>query len=283
MAPRHANVTRRPQLKVVDKPTAVTREIKDVRVADGKAHPKNPRQWYDPEGITALAANIAKHGLRNPIAIRTSEDGTYTVHHGNRRYLAARLLGWETIPAIEIGDEGDEIVAMFTDNLSEPIRVMDALAVAMYCQEQDMSKDEIAVILGYGTNTQKVDFLLSVRTAPASVQHALNTGKLTLSAYQNFPRAASAEVQERVLEEAGDRPTVARVKAATRKVREEGLAAARIERPTDPGVLLRRLGELKLEIIEIDAAIRKTAGMPRLQLDEARAALAEVVCGERGA
>lgn len=67
--------------------------------------------------VDELAANIKAVGLLQPIIV-TPIDGGYECLAGNRRLLAAKKLGWDTIPAstISIAD-GDEISVSLSENI----------------------------------------------------------------------------------------------------------------------------------------------------------------------
>jgi ParB/RepB/Spo0J family partition protein len=57
------------------------------------------RHKIDPGDIIELAEDIRKHGLLHPIVVSGNR-----LLSGFRRYEACRLLGWETIPAHDLGD-----------------------------------------------------------------------------------------------------------------------------------------------------------------------------------
>jgi hypothetical protein len=52
------------------------------------------------EKVAALAESMRDQGLINPITLRPGEEGRYPLIAGHHRYLAARKLEWEKIPAI---------------------------------------------------------------------------------------------------------------------------------------------------------------------------------------
>ena len=47
--------------------------------------------------IPALADNIRKAGMLNPIIVASEKGGKYEIVAGRRRYMAAKVLGWQTI------------------------------------------------------------------------------------------------------------------------------------------------------------------------------------------
>ena len=68
-------------------------------------NPRQPRQVFDEDDITELAASIKEVGLLQPIVVRRvdDEDGraeSYELVMGERRLRAAKEAGLETIPAV---------------------------------------------------------------------------------------------------------------------------------------------------------------------------------------
>src|SRR5579859_7939010 len=67
----------------------------------------NPRKIKNPTTIPLLAASMKVSGLENPIKVRkltseerqTADEMEFELVGGERRFLAAQSLGWETIPA----------------------------------------------------------------------------------------------------------------------------------------------------------------------------------------
>lgn len=77
--------------------------LKSVRIDDILPNDKNPRQTFDPDKIEQLAASMQEIGLQVPITIYESPKKNrvpYILLDGERRYRAAKLNNWETIPAL---------------------------------------------------------------------------------------------------------------------------------------------------------------------------------------
>ena len=69
-------------------------------------NPFQTRKAFDEEKLKELAASIAASGVVQPIIVRKSADGRYTLITGERRWLASRQAGKATIPAVvrEVSD-----------------------------------------------------------------------------------------------------------------------------------------------------------------------------------
>jgi len=87
----------------------------DLPVGVIAANPHQPRQVFDEEDITELAASIKEVGLLQPIVVRRRdrEDGSdadYELIMGERRLRAAKEAGLETIPAVVRYAADDELL-----------------------------------------------------------------------------------------------------------------------------------------------------------------------------
>lgn len=68
----------------------------------------DPHNFYQLTGLEELAANIELVGLQQPIRVRSSGEGRYTIVSGHRRRAAMALLGeekWRKVPCIVERDE----------------------------------------------------------------------------------------------------------------------------------------------------------------------------------
>lgn len=87
-------------------------EVRAVEVAGLQTD----RQWPDDEGIDKLAADIRRHGVKEPILVIGRED---YVLDGVRRVAAMRRLGREYIPAYVSNDLFDVAIRMYETHAPE--------------------------------------------------------------------------------------------------------------------------------------------------------------------
>jgi len=77
-----------------------------------------PRQVFDEDGISELAATIADHGLLQPIVLREYEPEKYEIIAGERRFRAISSFHWATAPAIiQKMDDGETASMALIENL----------------------------------------------------------------------------------------------------------------------------------------------------------------------
>jgi ParB family chromosome partitioning protein len=69
--------------------------------------------------LADLALSIRENGLLNPITLLAKDDGTYDLIIGQRRFLACKQLGLQTIPAIvrERMDDTDATILSLVENV----------------------------------------------------------------------------------------------------------------------------------------------------------------------
>ena len=75
----------------------------EIEVRRVKPDPEQPRKRFDDAALQELAKSMDSNGLLQPITVRPDEDD-FILIAGERRWRAACLLGWETIPAIVRSD-----------------------------------------------------------------------------------------------------------------------------------------------------------------------------------
>ena len=77
--------------------------VLDIKRSDIAPDPEQPRKHFDEAALKELARSLQSNGLLQPIVVRPNPDPEgprYILIAGERRFRAAGLLGWETIPAI---------------------------------------------------------------------------------------------------------------------------------------------------------------------------------------
>ena len=87
-----------------------TEQVLELRTADIRPNPYQPRQAFDSEGLRELAASIRRHGILQPLTVRPVGDGQWELVAGERRLRAAKLAGLETVPCIRRAAEGKPVI-----------------------------------------------------------------------------------------------------------------------------------------------------------------------------
>lgn len=77
-----------------------------------------PRKHFDQTKLEELAASIREHGIIQPIAVSEDGDGRYMLIYGERRWLAAQMVGLRRVPAV-VGQPDGTAVDRFILQLEE--------------------------------------------------------------------------------------------------------------------------------------------------------------------
>lgn len=123
----------------------------------------NSRVNYDEVQMSELMVSMKQFGLLQPVGVVKRKTGRYALIFGNRRFQAAKKLGWSTIeatPQNEIKSPGAEMLQNAIENmqrenvtLTEQGRIFDNLV-----KEHGLTASEIAAKVGISKT--KVDYCL---------------------------------------------------------------------------------------------------------------------------
>ncbi len=80
-----------------------------IRISLIEPKKDQPRRNFDREALASLADSIAANGVLQPIIVRESIGGMYSIIAGERRWRASKLAGLTEIPAIVM--DADEFLA----------------------------------------------------------------------------------------------------------------------------------------------------------------------------
>lgn len=143
------------------------------------ANPQQPRKDFDEDDLDALKESLRTHGLLQPILVRPCENG-YQIIAGERRYRAAKEVGWAEIP-VHVVDFNDQKVfeAALVENLqrSDLNPIEKAHGFQDYLQRYQVTQDELAKVVGLDRSTV-ANMIRLLELAPA-VQEAVRHGQIS--------------------------------------------------------------------------------------------------------
>lgn len=149
-------------------------------------NPDQPRTVFSDAEIYALAESMAEYGLLQPVSVTGPYDNRYYIlNDGERRFRAAKQLGWTQIPAHIRAPEEDRdnghsrlILALIGNLQRTEMGVVDEARAFRKLRESGMSTDEIAHIIGKSSSTVHNRLnLLDGDLTPATLEH-LNVGRI---------------------------------------------------------------------------------------------------------
>lgn len=175
-----------------------TQPLQNVPVAMIRPDPGQPRKTFDEVELGQLAASLKSEGLLEPIVVRPDGEG-YLIVAGERRWRAACMNGWETIPAIVRGEMTEaqirklQVIENVVRSQLNPVEEARAYKDML---DGGMTAQEIARAVGKDAPT--VTWLTHILGALPEVLHLVATRQVTPTVGWHMARL-SANAQRRVL------------------------------------------------------------------------------------
>lgn len=147
-------------------------------------NPLQPRTIFIEHDIKELSGGIKEHGLKEPIVVRPTKNGTYEIVSGERRYRAHKLIDATTIKAkVQQISDGDLLLESVTYNGGRrSLTPRDAFFTIVKLKEEGRSIQTIAT--AFSKSTAWVNTYLKLQNlAPelqAILQHEKKEGELLI-------------------------------------------------------------------------------------------------------
>ena len=181
-----------------------------IEVNKIKPNPHQPRRHFDEESLKELAASIQEFGILQPLLVSKIEEeietGTrvsYQLIAGERRFLAAKMLGLERVPVIikKIDFEADRLEMAIIENLQRadlnPLEA--ARAFAKLQDEFNLTQREIAQRVG--KSREVVANSLRLLSLPSNIQDALSQNKINESQARTLLTVSDLNQQQILFQE----------------------------------------------------------------------------------
>jgi ParB family chromosome partitioning protein len=142
-------------------------------------NPSQPRTQFDAAAIQELAASIKERGVLQPVLLRPAGGG-YQLVAGERRFLAAREAGFNSIPALirQLTDRESLLIALIENIQRENLNPIDeARAYYRLATEYGLQHEEIGQRVGKDRST--VSNAIRFNNLPEDVQALMEAGTLS--------------------------------------------------------------------------------------------------------
>ncbi len=198
-------------------------EVREIDI--GKIIPNRyqPRQYFDPEALSALAASLKSHGLIQPITVRKEENGRFELIAGERRWRAAQLAGFPAIPAIVKPVQDQELMewALLENVQREDLNPLEkAQAYQRLIAEFSLTQEAIAARMGIDRSS--VANFLRLLLLPEPLWGLIADGTLTMGHAKALLSLERKEDQLRIAEEIKAKGwSVRQVEALVQKMKRE--------------------------------------------------------------
>ena len=160
--------------------TSTNEEIVDIPLADLRPNPYQPRKVFKDDTLQELSESIKKHGVFQPIIVKTSIKG-YEIVAGERRFRASKLAGLETIPAIirDFTEEQMIEIAVLENLQRENLNAIEeALAYKRMLDKLNITQDELSRKVS--KSRSHITNMLGLLRLPAEVQKMIADNEITM-------------------------------------------------------------------------------------------------------
>ncbi|MGN1256304.1 MAG: ParB/RepB/Spo0J family partition protein [Bacteroidaceae bacterium] len=176
--------------------------IGEVDVMLIKPNPDQPRREFSQEHLRELADSIAQIGIVQPITLRDTGDGFYTIIAGERRWRACQMAGLTHIPAYirTVDDENMMEMALVENIQRQDLTALEvALAYQHLIEQYGLTQEQLSEKVG--KNRATVTNYLRLLKLPAPIQVALKDRQIDMGHARALLALDDPKAQLHVFEE----------------------------------------------------------------------------------
>lgn len=159
-------------------------KVEYLALGDIEVNPEQPRRSFEEQELLELMQSLEQHGMLQPMVVMKKDDGIgYQIIAGERRYRAAKQLGWEDAPCVVRGGVSgnkNRLELALTENVQRenlnPIE--EALGYKRLNAEYGMSHEEIGERVG--KSRVAITNAIRVLQLPTEIQRGISDGKISM-------------------------------------------------------------------------------------------------------
>jgi ParB family transcriptional regulator, chromosome partitioning protein len=237
--------------------------LEEVPVGAIRPNPRQPRQIFDEDTLSELAASIAVVGLLQPVVVRKAGPGSFELIMGERRWRASQLAGIDLIPAIVRETSDDDLLrnALMENLHREQLNPLEeAAAYQQLLDDFAVTHEELARRVG--RSRPHISNTIRLLNLPPAVQKRVAAGVLSAGHARALLAIDDPEFQEqlalRIVAEGLSVRAVEEI-VATGARPAKGARAPASRQPVAPGLrdLADRLSDLFDTRVKVELGQRK--------------------------
>ena len=264
-------------------------ELREIPVDLITPNPHQPRREFDEGAIVALSESLQERGVLQPVLVRPVPGGTYELIAGERRWRAAQLAGFDSVPAlVRPDDDAVSLELALIENMArEDLNpVEEARACATLVEELGLTREDVGRRVG--RSRVAVSNLLRLLDLPAEVLDLIAAGHLTEGHGRALLTTADHETRRRLARTAVQegwsvRQTEARAREADHPRSRPRRAAGASTAHADHVEAAHRLGDALGQALGTEVRVTPRGPGYRVVVDLADPAAAEALAGRLGA
>lgn len=155
-------------------------EVVMIPIDECRTNPYQPRKTFDADALEELKVSIQEYGIIQPLIVRKSIKG-YEIVAGERRFRAAKLAGFDEVPAIvkDYDDAKMMEIALLENLQREDLTVIEeAMAYKSLIEELKLTKEELSQKIG--KSRSHISNTIRLLSLPDHVITFVNNGQLSM-------------------------------------------------------------------------------------------------------
>lgn len=175
--------------------------VDQIPVEQIQPNPRQPRSQFNESELQELAGSIREHGIIQPLILTRGDTADqYVLIAGERRLMAARLAGLQSVPAL-VREAGElqrlELALIENVQRSDLNALEEAEAYRQLAEDFSLSHEEIAQKVG--KSRAAVTNTLRLLKLPVGVQKALLAGEISAGHARALLGLSTPQAQSAVL------------------------------------------------------------------------------------
>ena len=159
----------------------VVGNVIDLEIYKIEVNPYQPRTNFNEESIEELAESINALGIIQPVTVRKLGKSQYQLISGERRFRAAKSLGFKAIPAfVRIANDNETLEMALVENIQrkdlDPIEI--ALSFQRLVEEINLTQNQLSQRVGKKRSTI-ANYMRLLKLDPI-IQTGIRDGFLTM-------------------------------------------------------------------------------------------------------
>ncbi len=163
-----------------DRNIVINQTIASIEVEHILPNRYQPRRGFPEEDLKELTDSVKQTGLLQPVLVRRKGDGFYELIAGERRWRAAKLAGFDSIPAIvrNCTDQQAMVFALIENLQRHDLNPMEtAGAYHRMLNEFGMTQDDLAQQVG--KDRSSIANLVRLVTLPSEIKGLVEAGVIS--------------------------------------------------------------------------------------------------------
>ena len=156
-------------------------DVQELRLDSVVPNRYQPRQQFSEAELVELAQSLKQNGLLQPILVRRKGDGIFELIAGERRLRAAKLAGFEKIPALirNCTDQESMILALVENLQRDDLNPMET-ARAYHRMVNEFGLTQEAIAQQVGGDRSSIANMLRLMTLPIEIQEFVELDQLSM-------------------------------------------------------------------------------------------------------